>query len=321
MSRYEISVIIPVYNREKYIKKCLDSVLNQKDVNAEIIIVDDGSTDETLHICQEYSKLNPNIKVIRQGNSGVSAARNTALDNATGDYITFIDSDDWCAEDAFSTMLAAIKEHNVDAVIGESDVSTDDGCVQEHIAMPADYCKQEIGVNQFWELNSRKSSNFLFTVVWGKLYKKSVWDDLRFDTEATFAEDEYVLPELVERCQKFYLLDQTVYVQRVSDSSLSRSLFDSKKLKSPDSKLKTCKHLIEKGLYDCAVEKWGIAVGEIILMTKLAEDTVTKKEIKLLHKEVCRLGMFLFKYMSVSKKLKFIVYYIGYPVISNIKKK
>ena len=248
-------------------------------------------------------------------------ARNIALDNATGDYITFIDSDDWIPKETFSTMLVVIKEHNVDAVIGESDVSRDNGEIQQHMAIPNEYCKQVIDANSFWKLNGSKSSNFLFTVVWGKLYKKSVWEGLRFDTEATFAEDEYVLPELVDRCQKFYLLDQTVYVQRVSDSSLSRSLFDSKKLKSPDSKLKTCKHLIEKGLFDCAVEKWGIAVGEIILMTNLAEDIETKKQLQYLHKEVCRLGKFIFKYMDTSKKIKFIGYYVGYPILSIIKKK
>ena len=94
MNNKLISVIIPVYNREGFLSKCIESVLSQKNVSLEIILVDDGSTDNSLAICRSYSEKYPFVKVIHQENSGIGAARNTGLDAATGDCIFFLDSDD-----------------------------------------------------------------------------------------------------------------------------------------------------------------------------------------------------------------------------------
>ena len=90
----KISVIVPVYNSEKYIEKCIESIINQTYRNIEIIFINDGSTDESLNIIHKYKKLDNRIKVINQSNSGVSAARNKGIKNSIGDYITFVDSDD-----------------------------------------------------------------------------------------------------------------------------------------------------------------------------------------------------------------------------------
>ena len=319
MGNVDISVIIPAYNREMYISKCLDSVLSQKDVSLEIIITDDGSTDKTLDVCKKYADLNPNIKVIHQENKGLATSRNTALDAATGDYITFIDSDDWITDGAFASMLKAIKENDVDAVIGGFDRVQEDGQLMERNTIPDDYKNQIVSEEIFWELNSLKTSNYLFTVVWGKLFRHEIWKELRFGDGIRFAEDEYVLPELVKKCKTFFLLDQIVYNQTYSQGSLSRSAFDGNKLGSPESKLITCKYLIEKGLCEYAVEKWGIAVGEVILMTKLVNDDTTRKKVKALGKEAARLGKSLAKYMDTKKKCKFLAFYIGYPIFSLIK--
>ena len=95
IEKEKISVIIPVYNVEKYLKRCLDSVINQTYKNLEIILVDDGSTDNSGKICDEYAKNDKRIIVIHKENGGVSVARNIGLDICTGDYVNFIDSDDW----------------------------------------------------------------------------------------------------------------------------------------------------------------------------------------------------------------------------------
>ncbi len=319
MGNVDISVIIPVYNREMYISKCLDSILSQKNVSMEIIITDDGSTDSTLDICKKYADLNPNIRVIHQENKGLATSRNNALNTVCGDFVTFIDSDDWITEGAFESMLKAIKENNVDAVIGGFDRVREDGRLMERNAIPDDYKNQIVSEEMFWELNSRKKSNYLFTVVWGKLFRQEIWKELRFGEGIRFAEDEYVLPDLVKECKAFFLLDQIVYNQTYSQGSLSRSEFDGNKLGSPESKLKTCKYLIEKGLHEYAVEKWGIAVGEVILMTKLVNDDETKKKVKALGKEAAKLGKSLAKYMDTKKKCKFLAFYIWYPIFRLIK--
>lgn len=109
-----ISIIVPVYNVEKYLKECIDSVISQTYKNLEIILVDDGSTDKSGEICDEYSKKDSRIKVIHKENGGLSDARNVALDIAKGEYIGFVDSDDYVEKDMFETLYKLAEEHNTE---------------------------------------------------------------------------------------------------------------------------------------------------------------------------------------------------------------
>ena len=100
-----ISVIVPIYNREKYLRTCLDSIVNQSYKNLEIILVDDGSTDDSVTICEEYATDDLRIKIIRQENQGVAAARNAGLRQAAGQYVGFVDSDDWLDKRAYEILV------------------------------------------------------------------------------------------------------------------------------------------------------------------------------------------------------------------------
>ena len=111
-----ISVIVPVYNVEPYLRKCLDSIVNQTYKNLDIILVDDGSTDNSGAICDEYTQKDDRIIVIHQANAGQSAARNAALDTMRGEYVMFVDSDDWLEIEACETSLASIIDHHADIV-------------------------------------------------------------------------------------------------------------------------------------------------------------------------------------------------------------
>ena len=106
-----ISVIIPVYNAEKYLGKCIDSVLAQSGCSAEIVLINDGSKDRSLDICREYASRHECIRLIDQPNGGVSAARNAGIEGATGEWITFLDADDWLTSDAFATLLQIGRAH------------------------------------------------------------------------------------------------------------------------------------------------------------------------------------------------------------------
>lgn len=120
----KISVIVPVYKVEEYLPKCLDSILSQTDENLEIILVDDGSPDGSGAICDDYAARDARIRVIHQENGGLSAARNAGIDAATGDYLAFVDSDDYLESDAYERMLAAAKKFDVPVVVaGRWDVS------------------------------------------------------------------------------------------------------------------------------------------------------------------------------------------------------
>lgn len=110
----KVTIIVPVYNVEKYIANCIESIIKQKYHNIEIVLVDDGSTDKSGKICDEYSKKDERIKVIHKKNNGVSSARNSGIDNATGDYICFVDGDDYVREDYVEYMYNLIKKENAD---------------------------------------------------------------------------------------------------------------------------------------------------------------------------------------------------------------
>lgn len=114
----KISVIIPVYNDEKYLKQCVESVLTQSYRNLEVILVDDGSTDATPAICEEFRRQDNRIRIIYKQNEGVGASRNTGLAMATGDYVLFIDHDDWLLEDHIQKLYDLLKKNQADIAIG-----------------------------------------------------------------------------------------------------------------------------------------------------------------------------------------------------------
>ena len=111
-----ISVIVPVYNVESYVAECIESIQNQTYMNLEIILVDDGSKDMSGDICDQYAAYDERIKVIHQENGGLSAARNTGIEAANGDYISFVDSDDYIRLTLFEDMLQLLKEYDLDII-------------------------------------------------------------------------------------------------------------------------------------------------------------------------------------------------------------
>ena len=114
----KITVIVPVYNVENYLEKCLDSLINQTYKNIEIIVINDGSTDNQGEICQEYAQKDNRIVYIEKENGGLSDARNVGLDKMTGSYVTFIDSDDWIEQDYIETLYKKIVEYQADIAVG-----------------------------------------------------------------------------------------------------------------------------------------------------------------------------------------------------------
>ena len=113
-----LSVIVPVYNVETYLPRCVDSILQQSYENMEVILVDDGSQDGSGKICDEYAARDSRVKVIHKENGGLSSARNAGLDTAAGEYLTFVDSDDWIEPDAYCPMIALLEENNAALVCG-----------------------------------------------------------------------------------------------------------------------------------------------------------------------------------------------------------
>ena len=114
-----VSIIVPVYNAEKTLERCVDSILNQTYQDFELLLVDDGSPDGSGALCDAYARQDSRVRVFHQENAGVSAARNLALDHAAGEYLQFLDSDDWITPDATSSLVRAAREHQCDLVIAD----------------------------------------------------------------------------------------------------------------------------------------------------------------------------------------------------------
>ena len=193
-----ISIIVPVYNVQEYLPKCLDSIINQTYKNLEIILVDDGSTDNSGRICDEYAKRDKRIKFIRQKNSGQANARNKGIKESKGKYIAFVDSDDWIDEDFIETLEQYISNDNI-VCCGYKEIY-DDKIVENKISNLITINKIEFLklLNKF-EINkifSQKTVNPIGNYLWNKIYPASILEKIDISTKHKY-EDIYIMFELI----------------------------------------------------------------------------------------------------------------------------
>lgn len=216
-----ISVVIPVYNTAKYLRACLDSVVAQRQHLCEIILVDDGSTDESAAICDEYAKNWPGLVIAEhQSNQGSSAARNRAIDRAKGRYLSFIDSDDYIEPDMYARLLALIDETGADMACGAMWIEKTDG--EKYCRVPPDVRKCWDTRGALIELNSYR---YLYTSFCCALFSREAIGELRFPV-GTLCEDYFLLHQVVARCKKVAYTSHPVYhyIQRSGSNSRSKKI-------------------------------------------------------------------------------------------------
>lgn len=205
MSSDLISIIIINYNQLLYIDKCLNSVLNQTYKNLEIIVVDDGSYDGSEIICDNYSKLDKRFFVTHKKNEGPAIARNTGLDIAKGDYICFLDSDDYIPEDFISNLHNNIVKNDSDvALCTVIRVDVDDNLIEKH------YMEETVLDKHECYKNMRLEKASLFCVVWNKIYKKNVLKQLYFPN-VPHHDDKFFIIDCYDRCKKISVCNNTNY--------------------------------------------------------------------------------------------------------------
>lgn len=222
MEESKISVIVPVYKVEPYLRKCLDSVVNQTYQNLEIILVDDGSPDHCGAICEEYAARDKRIRVIHKENGGLSSARNAALEIATGDYIGFVDSDDWIEPEMFKFLLHGLETTGADiAVCGRYEEYRDRRVIFEW---------PEVRIMDRGEaLGELLKNDQLQNLVWDKLYRRKLFEGICFPEGKTF-EDMAVMHKLFLCSERVVCVPGTMYhyLQRegsiVGDISLKNRL-------------------------------------------------------------------------------------------------
>lgn len=206
-----ISVVIPVYNVAEYLPQCLDSILSQDHQALEILLVDDGSKDESGAICDRYAAQDSRIKVIHQENGGAAAAKNTALRAATGDYLSFVDSDDYLEPNAYSHMLSLLKDTGSDvAVFAFRNVYRNRA--EEHIPHP-----QRVEMTGTDYL-LRFTRDWTCALLWNKLYKRSLFDGIFFE-EGHRIDDEFFTYQGFLHAKKVVCDDHIIYNYRRRASS------------------------------------------------------------------------------------------------------
>lgn len=226
-----ISIIIPVYNAEEFIEKCLDSIKNQTYKNIEVIIINDGSTDNSENICREYCKNNENFRLISKKNGGVSSARNIGLSEAKGDYIGFVDPDDWIEKDMFENLYKLIKDYNADISICGYIKESKNGILNKQNK------KQIIELTEIEALNEIIREDGFKGFLWNKLFSRELiksYKDIFFYENIHFSEDLLFCCEYILKSKKVIYDTTPYYHYIIHDNNICNSNYNSKKVTSLD---------------------------------------------------------------------------------------
>lgn len=235
----KVSVIIPVYKVEPYIRKCIESVVNQSYRNIEIILVDDGSPDQCGKICDEYALIDNRIKVIHKENGGLSDARNTALAIASGDYITLLDSDDYWKPTYVEKSYRYLIDHNADMVVFPLCSVSEDGIILNQY--------DSGNVQEYTPLEALKSM-FTSRLPWcaqGKLYKRELFNGILYPV-GKLMEDKATTYKIFEKCKKILFVECADYMYLIRRGSIMHSKFDVRKLQTLDIQEELNEHLCTK---------------------------------------------------------------------------
>lgn len=223
-----ISFIVPIYNVERYLQKCVDSILAQSYSNIEVVLVDDGSTDESVAICDSYANRDKRVQVIHKENGGASSARNEGLSFAHGSYIAFIDSDDYVSPSMAEKLLDAISKTDSDLAMCNFAYTDELGNITEAFS---DDTKAGEYITE--ELLRKVAAGWTFGIlVWNKLFKKELFDGGLLFLEGRIAEDEMIAHRLLARVRKAVIIPDVLCFYRQRTGSVTNSSFNEKNLDS-----------------------------------------------------------------------------------------
>lgn len=214
-----VSVIIPVYKVEKYLPMCVDSVLNQTYQNLEVILVDDGSPDNCPAICDDYAQKDKRIRVIHQKNAGLSMARNAGLDICTGDYITFVDSDDALHVAFVARLLAACEENGAEIAVGDFMKATPAEYLPKIAAPLANKPVRVVDGREANMMLYRRSEWVRMVTAWGKLFRREMLETERFP-DVKLHEDEALIYKLLYRSRQVVMVDGALYLYTANQAGL-----------------------------------------------------------------------------------------------------
>ncbi|MBU4580269.1 glycosyltransferase [Patescibacteria group bacterium] len=223
-----ISVIIPVYNAERYLRQCLESIINQNYKNIEAILTDDGSTDDSGRMCDEYAFKDKRVTVIHTDNKGPAAARNKGIENSKGEFIFFIDADDFIDSDALSLLIESYNKHKADIIIGDFK-KIKNGIIEkkENISLLSDKLLTNQDIIDYSRLYLKKPNrHLLFAFSWGRLFKASIIKDknISFNPNLHTFEDVAFNFDYLKYINKLIFLKMTAYNHLIHNNYMSATM-------------------------------------------------------------------------------------------------
>lgn len=275
-----ISVIVPIYNVEMYLERCIQSIQNQTYTNLEIILVDDGSPDKCGEICDRYAALDDRIKVIHKANGGLADARNCGIDIATGEYIAFVDSDDFIHPQMYEKLAEVIKLQQADVVISSwKKVRQNEQICFEKISGTTDIKlldRDDIQSSYFEQPDSR----ITYTVAWNKLYRRTCFEEQRFP-KGKLHEDEFVTFKILYNADKVAYIPDELYFYLVRDVSIMGK-FSVKRFDIFDAYIEKLDFYICKGEYELAGKMFLMSIHMLMQYSEWIEknDSEGKKVLK-----------------------------------------
>lgn len=240
----KISIIVSIYNMEKYLEKSIQSILDQTYKNFELILIDDGSTDNCGKICDRYAELDKRIQVYHGPNRGVCEARNIGLSRVNGNYICFIDPDDYIREDYLEQLYDAVVTNNTKVAVcnflnfkdGEEEPSRKIKEVQTNSYVITN------GIEKYIECRDYEK----YACLWNKIYHKSVWDNLRFPAGKMF-DDAYVYYKILDSEKRISFIDEVLYFRRWNEGSITHQKYSSKYWDKIDCRMEQVQYFHDKG--------------------------------------------------------------------------
>ena len=296
-----ISVIVPVYNIEKYIAKCIESILNQTYEDFELLLIDDGSNDNSGEICDEYAKKDKRIRVFHKENGGVSSARNLGLKNIKGEYIVCIDGDDWIEKELFLDFVKEKEKKDVDVFMYEYYIDSKKMTVKHGVDKER---YGEIDTEEALINNITPNNRFL----WSKIFASRLIDGELFDENIILGEDTLFISSIIARASAIVYTDKAYYHYFLSENSAVRSNFKEKKLSGLDAYAKQIELCKETGFIKAADYAVGAYTELAIALAREAIDDknfneketlkVIKKKIKNKVKDVLKTDLLSLKIKS-----------------------
>ena len=301
-----VSIIVPVYKVEQYLKRCMDSILNQTYKNIEVILVNDGSPDNCPALCDEYEKIDSRVRVIHKENGGLSSARNVALDTLNGDYVFFVDSDDWLALDTLE-VLNEYLEKDYDMISFQRTYLTEEKVVEKGEKNPKD-----MDVSQYIDASFLGRYDFFVTT---KIFKTEVFNNVRF-LEGRNYEDLEIMHRLFLNMEKVVGLDYFLYYYWKGNEGAITNTITMKNIQDHYLSANEIYHASKKYLEDRGKDASNIVAWYKVEMTQLYIDYLksTDKDAELFAKiksEIIKEKVNFNRLLKQPRYLKYILYKIG----------